>query len=152
MDGERVLFIVCHLRSKGGDDPLFGRRQPPVRWSEEQRGPQATLVRSSVDGVLALNPAARIVVLGDLNDFEFRQPVEISDGRTHGQPDRAPARVPERSTYVYQGNSQTLDHIIVSPALADGAEIEVIHVNADHPASERASDHDPVIARFRIGD
>ena len=56
----------------------------------------------------------------------------------------------ERSTYVYQGNSQILDHIIVSPALADGAEIEVIHVNSEFPASARASDHDPVIARFRL--
>ncbi len=56
----------------------------------------------------------------------------------------------DRWTYVYQGNSQILDHIIVSPSLAENAEIEVVHVNSASPASRRASDHDPVIARFKL--
>lgn len=147
--GEPLFIVVCHLRSKGGDDPLFGRRQPPVRWSEEQRAPQARAVRRLVDELLDADPDARVVVLGDLNDFEFSDSVGIL---------AAPpmvnlmARLPEaeRSTFVYLGSSQTLDHVIVSPVLAEGAEIEVAHVSADRPASERASDHDPVIARIRL--
>jgi len=149
IDGEPFFFIVCHLRSKGGDDPLFGRRQPPVRWSEDQRRPQTAIVRNLVGEILALDPQARIVVLGDLNDFDFREPVENLSA--------APMvnlikDLPEsgRFSYVFQGNSQVLDHIIVSPDLADDAEIEVIHVNGEFPASERASDHDPVLARLRI--
>jgi hypothetical protein len=147
VDGHRIFFVVCHLRSKGGDDPLFGRRQPPVRASERQRVPQARLVRSWVAERLASDPGARIVILGDLNDFEFSDAVGIlgADPMVNLM-DRLPA--PERSTYVYLGNSQTLDHIIVSPALGASAEIQVLHVNSDFPASERASDHDPVIARF----
>jgi len=149
VDGRRLFVIVCHLRSKGGDDSLFGRRQPPVRWSEDQRKPQTALVRSLVDDVLAVDPKARIIVLGDLNDFEFREPVELLAAPPMvNLMERLPES--ERSTYVYQGNSQILDHIIVSPALADGAEIEVIHVNAEFPASARASDHDSVIARFKL--
>ncbi len=77
IDGERLTVIVCHLRSKGGDDALFGRRQPPVRSSETQRQLQAELIRAFVDLRLSLHPLQRIVVLGDLNDFEFRGPIEI---------------------------------------------------------------------------
>jgi len=147
--GDRWFFVVCHLRSKGGDDALFGRRQPPIRWSENQRGLQTALVRKLIDDLRAADPGARIIALGDLNDFEFRTPVEsLAVPPMVNLMKRLPES--ERWTYVYQGNAQTLDHIIVSPALAESAEIEVIHVNADLPASERASDHDPVIARFKI--
>lgn len=147
--GDQWFFVVCHLRSKGGDDSLFGRRQPPIRWSENQRGLQTALVRKLIDDLHVADPGARIIALGDLNDFEFRKPVEsLALPPMVNLMKRLPES--ERWTYVYQGNSQTLDHIIVSPALAKGAEIEVIHVNADFPASERASDHDPVIARFKI--
>jgi len=151
VDGHRISFVVCHLRSKGGDDPLFGRRQPPVRSSERQRVPQARLVRWWVDERLASDPGAKIVVLGDLNDFEFSDAVGVlgADPMVNLM-DRLPES--ERSTYVYLGNSQTLDHIIVSSALAPGAEVEVLHTNSDFPSSERASDHDPVIARFRVRD
>ena len=149
VDGRRFFFIVCHLRSKGGDDPLFGRRQPPIRWSEDQRRPQTAIVRNLVGEILALDPQARIVVLGDLNDFEFREPVEELSAAPMVNLIRELTES-GRFTYVFQGNSQVLDHIIVSRALADDAEIEVIHVNAEFPASERASDHDPVLARLRI--
>jgi predicted extracellular nuclease len=149
VSGEPIVVVVCHLRSKGGDDPLFGRRQPPIRWSEEQRVPQAERVRGLIAPLLDADPGARIAVLGDLNDFEFSSAVHtIAAPPMVNLMERLPTAA--RSTYVYLGNSQTLDHIIVSAALADGAEIEVLHVNADLPASERASDHDPVLARFEI--
>ena len=149
VDGERLLVIVCHLRSKGGDDQLFGRRQPPVRSSETQRQPQADLIRSFVDLRLSLHPFRRIVVLGDLNDFEFREPVEtLAAPPMVNLIEQLPQA--DRWTYVYQGNSQVLDHIIVSPSLAEGAEIEVLHLNSANPATARPSDHDPVIARFKL--
>jgi hypothetical protein len=147
--GERHVVVVCHLRSKGGDDSLFGSRQPPVRWSEDQRGRQTRRIRDLVDDLLGTDPAAKIVVLGDLNDFEFRAPVEVL-GKQPMVNLTNRLEESERSTYVFRGNSQVLDHIIVSSALEQGAEIEVVRVNADFPASERVSDHDPVIARFRV--
>jgi hypothetical protein len=52
----------------------------------------------------------------------------------------------ERYTYVFQGNSQVLDHIMTSASLVTDAELDVLHVNADF--SEQASDHDPVLARL----
>jgi predicted extracellular nuclease len=53
--------------------------------------------------------------------------------------------VAERYSYVYEGNSQVLDHILVSPALRR-ADYDVVHVNAEF--AQQASDHDPQIVRF----
>jgi hypothetical protein len=58
----------------------------------------------------------------------------------------------EQYTYIYEGNAQALDHILVSDALVNRAAVDVVHVNAEFP--DAASDHDPVIARltFKLGD
>ena len=40
--GKTLIVVANHFNSKGGDDPLFGHRQPPVRVSEDQRHAQAT--------------------------------------------------------------------------------------------------------------
>lgn len=60
----------------------------------------------------------------------------------------------ERYTYVYEQHTQELDHIFVSDAITRrGTEVEHIHVNTwAHSVSERASDHDPTVARVRICD
>jgi predicted extracellular nuclease len=89
-------------------------------------------------------------VLGDLNDFENTEPLEVLGAA--GLEDLV-KRVPneDRYSFVYRGNSQVLDHILVSESLSEGAEVEMVHVNAEYPASDRASDHDPVIVRLSIG-
>jgi predicted extracellular nuclease len=64
----------------------------------------------------------------------------------------------ERYSYIYQGLSQTLDHILVTPALFELlTRVEVLHVNADYalPMPDdasplRTSDHDPVVAVFKV--
>jgi len=140
----RPLFVVdCHFKSKRGDDPLFGRRQPPVRATEAVRAAQARVVAAFVDELLALDAGAQIVVLGDLNDFQFSDAVRaLAGGRLHVLTDRLPPG--ERYTYVYGGNAQALDHVLVSDALADGASLHPVRVNAEY--AERASDHDPCVA------
>ena len=70
-NGQKLFLIGNHFNSKGGDDPLYGHRQPPVRSSETQRIQQAQIVNNFVDAILALDANANIVVLGDINDFEF---------------------------------------------------------------------------------
>ncbi|HEX2253891.1 MAG TPA: esterase-like activity of phytase family protein [Thermoanaerobaculia bacterium] len=144
------LFLVgVHFRSKGGDDPLLGLRQPPVYASETQRLAQAEEVARLVEALLAIDPRAAVVVLGDLNEFPFRAPVRrlaaagLVNLVEHLEP-------PERYTYVYQGNSQVLDQVLVSPALAAEAEVDAVHVHADFPDGARASDHDPLVVRLRV--
>ncbi len=150
-EGRRLFILNLHLSSKVSDDALFGRRQPPRRQSETQRLEQSRAIRAFVDQILDRDPQAAVIVLGDFNDFEFRPPVRhLSEGVLVNLVELVP--VEDRYSYIFQGFSQTLDHILVSPALADGAEIDMVHLNADFPVSERASDHDPVIARFRFTD
>jgi predicted extracellular nuclease len=144
--GKRFFVIANHFNSKGGDDPLFGRFQPPVLDSEAKRDSQATVVKTFVTKLLTADPLAEVVVLGDLNDFEFAKPLltlksaGLSD-LIEGLP------LPERYTYVYQGNSQALDHILVSSSLtAHVVKYDILHVNAEF--SDQASDHDPGVARI----
>jgi predicted extracellular nuclease len=146
-NGRTVFIVANHFNSKGGDQPLFGRFQPPTRSSEVQRHAQATVVRGFLDSLRAINPVANIVMLGDLNDIEFSETVNIIAGDLSIidmmwlQP---PA---ERYTYVFDGNSQVLDHILVSPLLLLGVDHDVVHLNAEY--ADQASDHDPQIVRVR---
>jgi hypothetical protein len=150
----RPLFAVAnHFTSKGGDQPLSGRFQPPARSSEEQRHAQAALVKAFADRILALNPLAEVVVLGDLNDFEFSRTADIlvGGGELVDLPRTLPDR--ERYTYVFEGNSQVLDHILVSRVIAlrvgplSRYDYDVVHVNSEY--SDQVSDHDPQVVRIR---
>lgn len=40
-DGRPLFVITNHWKSKGGDDPLFGRLQPPTLVTEAQRTAEA---------------------------------------------------------------------------------------------------------------
>ena len=51
----------------------------------------------------------------------------------------------ERYTYVYEGNSQVLDHILVSPALRR-FDYDIVHINAEF--ADQTSDHDPQVVRI----
>ncbi|MGH3345251.1 MAG: lamin tail domain-containing protein [Carbonactinosporaceae bacterium] len=147
--GGRPLFVIAnHWNSKGGDDALFGRFQPPRRTSETQRGQQAGQVADFTRQILAIDPQARVVVAGDLNDFEFSTAVQTLVGA--GLTD-LPATLPdeERYTYVFEGNSQVLDHILLSSSLASAPHgYDVVHVNAEF--ADQLSDHDPQVARLTL--
>src|SRR2546423_8450097 len=148
-DGQRLFVVANHFNSKGGDQPLTGRFQPPSRSSEVQRHQQATIEAALVQDIRAIDPNANVVFLGDLNDFEFSETVHILEGA--GLIDLYDA-VPlaERYSYVFQGNSQTLDHILVSGSLAARSSLDVVHVNAEF--ADQASDHDPSVARIVLND
>jgi uncharacterized protein len=146
-----VFVIANHFNSKSGDDPLFGRFQPPVRDSEEQRHAQATAVRGFVDEVLAADPSAYVVVAGDLNDFEFSETADILVGSGETALTDLPRELPpgDRYSYVFEGNSQVLDHILLSPAATEvDPEYDTVHMNAEFP--DQISDHDPQVVRLAI--
>ena len=147
-NGQKLFLIANHFNSKGGDDPLFGRFQPPVLSSETQRNQQAQIVNNFVDSILALDASAKIVVLGDLNDFHFSTPINtLKGGVLNALIETLPQS--ERYTYVFDGNSQDLDHILVSNGLFSGAfEYDVVHVNAEF--SDQISDHDPQVVRLTL--
>lgn len=163
--GERVFVTAVHFSSKGGDDPLFGRWQDPVRSSERDRHAQARQVRSFADDLLEADRDAKLVVAGDVNDFEFSRTTDILVGSGRSQLTDLPRTLPrsERWTYVYEGNSQVLDHILLSPALAKSERrgrghgkgrghgtpftYDIVHTNS--PFADQDSDHDPQVVHLR---
>ncbi|WP_171110219.1 MULTISPECIES: endonuclease/exonuclease/phosphatase family protein [Streptomyces] len=146
--GKPVFVIANHFNSKGGDDPLFGRYQPPTRSSETQRGAQAQIVADFYKKITAIDPNARVIVAGDLNDFEFS--TAVGKLTAAGLTD-LPATLPDsdRYSYIYEGNSQVLDHLLISPALVTaGYAYDAVHTNSEFTV--RPTDHDPQIARLNI--
>lgn len=147
-NGQKLFVIGNHFSSKGGDQPLFGRNQPPVLGSETRRIQQAQIVNNFVDAILAADANANIVVLGDFNDFEFSTALtSLKGGVLTALIETLPAE--ERYSYVFDGNSQTLDHILLSSNLmSKPLEFDVVHVNSEFAV--QASDHDPQVVRIRF--
>lgn len=150
LTASRVFVIANHFNSKGGDDALFGVKQPPVLVSEQQRVEIAKVVNGFVKEIYEADPEANVVVLGDFNDFQFSRPLQVLEG---DELTNMITTLPlsEQYTYNYQGNAQVLDHILVSNHLAEKAEIDIIHINADFTKEDgRVSDHDPVLVQIEL--
>lgn len=149
-NGEKVVVIANHFNSKGGDQPLFGKNQPPVLSSETQRHQIAGVVNNFVKSIKADDPKANVVLLGDFNDFEFTKTLEIVKGNElTNMVDQVPAE--ERYSYSYQGNAQVLDHILVSNNLKKDTKVDMVHINSQFmEAHGRASDHDPVVVQVKL--
>ncbi len=146
-NGEPIFVVGVHFSSKGGDNPLFGFTQPPVLDSEVQRLQQAQVVNDFVDSILSCAPDASVIVLGDVNDFQFSPPVATLKGSVlNNLFDLLPAN--EQYSYVFDGNSQVLDQMVVSSYLFNNAApaYDVVHINSEF--ADQVSDHDPSVSRF----
>ncbi|MFC9735873.1 endonuclease/exonuclease/phosphatase family protein [Streptomyces roseolus] len=144
--GRTVFVIANHFGSKGGDESLVSHHQPPNRSSEAKRLLQAQAVNAFVKEIIAVDKQADVLVVGDINDFEFSATTEaLTDG---GALYPAVESLPrsERYSYVYQGNSQVLDQILTSPGVHRFA-YDSVHINAEF--ADQNSDHDPQVLRFR---
>lgn len=146
-NGQTLFLVGLHLNSKGGDDALYGPQQPPVLNSEARRIEQAEVIHAFVEQILECDAAANVIVMGDLNDFDFSPPLDAIKGDLlHNLADLLP--VHERYSYIFDGNSQLLDHILASGNLWENhaPELDIVHINAEF--IEQLSDHDPHVARF----
>jgi hypothetical protein len=159
-NGETVTVIGNHFTSKGGGSALSGSIQPSVAGGEVKRTQQAAVVNDFVDTLLAADADANIIVAGDLNEFQFEEPLGVLTGELTFDGAAITGTGPavlqnltyllpenERYSYVFEGNAQQIDHILVTGALSAGAVTEILHINRD----EFASDHDPVLAALDIG-
>ncbi|OTA65098.1 DNase I-like protein [Hypoxylon sp. EC38] len=150
----RILFTVnVHWTSKGGSTSLHGDARPPVNGGVEDRQAQAEVTASFISSILSADPSAYVATLGDFNEFAFAAPVTAFASRSGLSDLDAVAGIPptERYTYLYDMNSQELDHIFVSPALGEGVKgFEHVHVNTWVEYDDATSDHDPSVAKFDI--
>ncbi|EST21188.1 endonuclease/exonuclease/phosphatase family protein [Streptomyces niveus] len=144
--GKPVIVIANHFASKGGDESLVSHHQPPSRISETQRHLQAKAVNTFVKDLLAIQRSADVLVVGDINDFEFSTTTKTLTAGGALYPAIKSLPAPERYSYVYQGNSQVLDQILTSPSI-DDFDYDSVHINAEF--ADQNSDHDPQVLRFR---
>lgn len=156
-NGEEVVLVNNHFTSKSGSRPVYGANQPFDDDSDfynagvDQRLQQAIFVRQYVESLLAADANANVIVLGDLNEFSWVKPLLalVSNGVDQVLFDLNTllAEV-ERYSYLFEGNSQQLDHMLASAALFAGALFDIVHVNSAF--WNGLSDHDPLVARFFI--
>jgi uncharacterized protein len=148
--GESVIVIANHFNSKGGDQPLMGKNQPPVLSSEIQRHKISAITNNFVKDIKAKNPNANVVQLGDFNDFEFTQTLTIAKGNE--MTNMVDKVVPEeRYNYSYQGNAQVLDHVLVTNNMVANTTVDIVNINSGFMEEHgRASDHDPIIIQTSL--
>jgi hypothetical protein len=144
-EGHTIFVINNHLDAKLTDDADFGRYQPPVLFSELQRDQGAQVLHGFVTDIEQADPKADVIVLGDMNDQGFAPAFkEMEAGHALVDPI---SRLPQaqRYDYVFDGDSEGLSGLLVSPALAKYVTTEIpVHINADFAA--QTSDHDPLLA------
>lgn len=145
--GVTSLWVVNnHWKSKAGDESVNAAR----------RMAQARHVAAQVQAIVDADPAAQVVVTGDLNDFVDSPPVNALSAGVEPPLLHPFAYLPtlERYTYIYNGAAQVLDHLLLSENLGPQvAGVQVVHLHADFPAGGAVptSDHDPVVLRLRPG-
>ena len=163
-----VFVVVNHLRSLNGvDDPVDGVR---VR---AKRKAQGESVAQLLIDVQTANPGVPVIAVGDYNAFEVNDgyvdllgiirgnqapPEQVVEWSALGLDPNVVSAAPSGDySYSFDGNAQTLDHVLLSSSAAvvlsgfgharlDADFPEVLRSDPTRP--ERLSDHDPAVARF----
>ena len=170
----RAVIVNNHLKSlRGVDDPDDG---PNVRMKKKL---QAEFLAKWIDARQKADPSERIMIVGDLNGFQFNDGLIDVVGTIKGKPAPVGSVVlptedlietdlinlvdlitpTERYSYTFDGNAQTLDHILINvPTRRHLEGFGFLRINADYPQilravpdrPERFSDHDVAVAYFNI--
>ncbi|HEX7802720.1 MAG TPA: Calx-beta domain-containing protein [Pseudoxanthomonas sp.] len=177
-----ITAIAVHQRSLNDVDSV--EASGPTTLGDrvrQKRQKQAEYLATLIQGMQAADPARRIVSLGDYNAFAFNdgladtmnvvtgtptpddQTAVPGDGVDLVNPDLVNLGVlepeDERYSFVFGGNAQTLDHVLVNEQLIVSSTafgLDHARINADFPeiarndanSPSRLSDHDPVVAYF----
>ena len=148
--GTEITTINVHLTARSGSDPLWGANQPPEIAGEDRREDQLDAIGQWIETELATDPALNIAVLGDFNGFYFEAAhTNLTDSGMLTNLQVALLDPAERYSYVFEGNSQLLDNILVTGGLLDGASVDAVHINT-YFGADANSDHDPQVARFLL--
>jgi predicted extracellular nuclease len=178
-----ITVMVNHLRSLNDVDSLApGSNGWPTAGARvrAKRRAQAESLANLVQGRQTADPQERVVLVGDFNAFEFNDGLGDSMGTIQGTPTPAnqvvlaspdlvdpdlanlvPAAPAERYSFAFDGNAQTLDHVLVNAPLVaavDALRSEHARTGSDFPetarndpnTAARNADHDPIVAFFRV--
>jgi predicted extracellular nuclease len=181
-----VTVIVNHLRSLNGVNSIEAGSSGWATVGDRVRAKrlkQAESLANLVQARQTADPAERIILVGDFNAFEFNDGLGDSMNVIGGTPppdnetavpgdgvdlvdpdldnlvDTPPP--PERYSFIFDGQAQNLDHVLVNQPLCSdtlGRRIEHPRINSDFPPLDRndpntprrLSDHDPVVGYFAV--
>jgi endonuclease/exonuclease/phosphatase family metal-dependent hydrolase len=116
--GDTLHVFVVHLPSRYGGE----------RYSRPFRKAVADRLCQSLDSIQGLNPEARVLIAGDFND-DADSPVLQQIGR-HGLYNLTKDARGEngvKGTYRYQGEWESIDHILASPYIYNKVDTAFIH-------------------------
>lgn len=116
VNGDTIHFFVCHLPSQRGG----------AAESEWKRDAVKKVLQGAIDSVLAIEPQAKIVIMGDFNGEP--QPSEgggdPGDG-LRGVSYQKPVNGKETGTHKYHGRWSCLDQFYTSPSLDSLSRAEI---------------------------
>jgi uncharacterized repeat protein (TIGR01451 family) len=153
-----VMTATVHLESGDRTVYLFNNHFLALSAGEEvtepTRNAQAAWNATLVERFRAGDPEAAFIVMGDLNSFYNTLPIEtLQAAELHHVYEFLPQDQPLPYTYIFEGVTQTLDHILLSEDLFTGLlSVQALHIGADYPiwnlndsTAQHLSDHDPVV-------
>ncbi|TDC81333.1 ExeM/NucH family extracellular endonuclease [Actinomadura sp. 7K507] len=156
--------IVNHFKSKG----CGGATGPDEDQGDGQGCYNARRVAQAkaIGAIAGESPGP--LVIGDLNAYAAEDPIEVlTDAGLAGQTQRF-VRPDQRYSYVFDGQSGELDHVLAGKSLSRRVTGTTIwHINSDEPVfldyntefnppefyrpdAFRSSDHDPVLVGLRL--
>ncbi|MCH2547864.1 MAG: endonuclease/exonuclease/phosphatase family protein [Alphaproteobacteria bacterium] len=138
--GESIFVTNVHLISKRGD-------------KEERDGIRAVQATAINEFQVELHNAltdkgldSNLVIAGDFNSTPDEAPYKLFTSNEFMEGIVDPKNK-DNYTYIHRGEKSILDNVIVSSDMAEKAQGKTVNVNAHKPyKSDRASDHNPVIA------
>ena len=153
---DTLHFFVCHLPSQRGG----------AAESEWKRTAVKEILQRSIDSVYALHPAAKIIVMGDMNS----EPKEDLDGlRNRMVVESQKSKVESHGTHKFHGRWSCLDQFYTSPALDSLSRAEIYNAawiqepdekyldlkpkrtyNGFRYQKDGFSDHLPIILKLKI--
>ncbi|WP_423922181.1 ExeM/NucH family extracellular endonuclease [Frigoribacterium sp. 2-23] len=160
------VAIANHFKSKGSGSGTDADTGDGQGGSNGSRVNQANALVAFADEQKTAAGTDKVFLLGDFNSYTMEDPMEVL--RTAGYVDLKP--VADKYSYVFQGLSGSLDHVLASPTAAkavtgvdiwninsgEGIGLEYSRFNYNvkqlYAADQfRASDHDPVVVGVDLG-
>lgn len=159
--GDTLHVFVVHAPSRYGGE----HRSRPFRKSAADR------LCLSLDSIRAVTPDAHILVTGDFNDFTDSPSLQqLYQHQLHNLTSEATGQNGVRGTYRFQGEWDSLDHVLASPSMQSKVEQAFIHsplflleederyggyiprctYNGMRYQATGYSDHLPLVVRFRL--
>jgi len=166
---QELIIINNHFKSNHIPEEQTAEAKQILKRNLALRAAQARVVRDFANRLFEADSDALIMVTGDLNTSKrdnsqtnVMDPVKILEGVEKEQP--LTNLLPLKQdifeyTYIWEGENEILDHILISPALLNKfSGVDGLHFNAAYPeemglnkeTAVRSSDHDPLEARFQF--